>query len=653
MELTKPYRRIVLLSIFLVFFLVISLGAAPIRVKVTVDDAKINETRAIGGKTLARVPLNTVLDAETKQGEWYKVTWQGVSGYMHEMLVEEVSESVLAQPEIGPSGVATKTQPTIIAEIQVKMNESRSLIRQEKDYDKAISTLRPLVARIFTVIDNAKQKQLAAEVYLWIGYSYASQGNALSALSEFRNMFEVDYAYAKANIRNIFDTKISSLIQQSENAYKGLVIEYSLEISTVPKEAVIKIDGKEIGLSPEIYSTSSPEIVIEIEKKGYKPIREELFITQTSTRKEYTLERAGRDVVVRSNPAGASVYLDGQDIEKVTNCVLPVVTFGSHKIKLVKENYGDWESDVEIVVGEGHFLVETALTPLNYKYVYKWGGPLRKIFVLPTGVAVDAENNVYVASIGGKKVQKLSPDWKFQTAWGQSGKEFKVLKSPGGIAIDSEGNIYVTDTKNHCVMKFDKTGKYKRRWGVEGTGNTMFNTPMGIAVDSNNDIYVVDYGNNCIKKFSSTGQLKKMWGKRGNQDGDFYLPTGIAVNKNNEVFVTERSRVQKFSSEGEFISSFGEFGSTDGAFKKPMGIYVDKDNFIYIADSENNRIQKFDKNGKFIAKWGSTGTANGQMVYPSGIVVDNRGYVYIVERDNNRLQLFGVSSPPESKSESK
>ncbi|MGB2844123.1 MAG: hypothetical protein WBC02_04640, partial [Candidatus Aminicenantaceae bacterium] len=79
MELTKPYRRIGLLSIFLVFFLVISLGAAPIRVKVTVDNAKINETRAIGGKTLARVPLNTVLEAETKQGEWYKVTWQGVS----------------------------------------------------------------------------------------------------------------------------------------------------------------------------------------------------------------------------------------------------------------------------------------------------------------------------------------------------------------------------------------------------------------------------------------------------------------------------------------------------------------------------------------------------------------------------------------------
>ena len=650
MESRKLYKRIKSISICLLFFLVITIEAAPVKIKVAVDNASIMATRAIGGKVLTKVPTNTILESEGKQGEWYKVNWQRFSGYIHEMLVEEVSEEELGRPAIGAPAGGVKTQPEIKAEIGVKMEESKKLIRQEKDYEKAIATLRPLIAKIFTVTDHKRQRGLAAEVYLWIGYSYASQDDVLSALNEFRNMFEVDYAYAKASIRNIFDTKIAALIEQADKEYRGLVTEYLLKISTVPKEAVIKIDGKEIGLSPQIYKTTSPKIVIEIEKKGYELIREEIFITQTTTEKEYTLERAGRDVVVRSNPAGASVYLDGQDIEKATNCVLPAVTFGSHKIKLVKENYGAWETDVEIVVGEGHFLVEAALTPLNYKYIYKWGGPLRKIFKLPAGVAVDAENNVYVVGEGSRRIQKLSPDRNFQTGWGQSGKESRVLKSPGGIAIDSEGNIYVTDKKNHCVMKFDKTGKYRRRWGIKGTGTNMFNTPMGIAVDSNNDIYVVDYGNSRIKKFSSTGQLKKTWGKRGSQDGDFYLPTGIAVSKNDEVFVTERSRVQKFSSEGEFISSFGKFGSTDGAFKKPMGIYVDKDNFIYVADSGNNRIQKFDENGKFIAKWGSTGTASGQMIFPAGIAVDSRGYVYIVERDNNRLQLFGVVTPSESES---
>lgn len=60
------------------------------KIRVILDNASIKATRAIGGKTLIRVPMNTILGAEFKKGDWYKVTWKGVSGYIHAMNIDEV-----------------------------------------------------------------------------------------------------------------------------------------------------------------------------------------------------------------------------------------------------------------------------------------------------------------------------------------------------------------------------------------------------------------------------------------------------------------------------------------------------------------------------------------------------------------------------------
>jgi len=637
-----------LLSIFLLFFLLISLEAAPVKIKVILDNASVKATRAIGGKTLTRVPLNTILNAESKIGDWYKVTWQGSSGYIHAMNVDEVSERELARQEAGGPGRPAKSQPEIVAEIEIKMEEGRKQIRIEKDFEKAISLLKPLIADVFNVTDRNKQKELGVDLYLWLGLASAGKGDAYSALNEFKSMFAVHYPYAKEISRNILDPEVIALIEQAEKQFLGLVTEYSVEISTVPKEAKIKVNGKEIGLSPEIYRTANPKIVIEIEKEGYKPIKDELFITQATTGKEYPLERAGVDVEVKSAPQGAKVFLDGEDTEQVTNCVLPIVPFGPHKIKVAKENYAEWEDEIKIE-GEESLVVEMALTPNKYAYLLKWGGPASELFVQPSGIAIDKDNNIYIVDSGRIKIKKINPEGKVQTAWGNSGKQFKIIKNPTSVAVDNQGNVYVTDAKTHSFLKFDRAGIYKRKWGTEGSKNLQFKTPSGVAVDSKNDIYVVDSGNHRVKKYNSQGALKKIWGKQGTANGDFTYPKGIAISQKNEVFVIDRVRVQKFSVEGEFIASWGRRGIADGEINNPQGMFIDHNNFVYVADSGSNRIQKFDENGKFIAKWGTPGTNNGQMQYPVDIAIDSRGYVYVVEKNNSRVQLFGVVSPFETR----
>jgi len=640
MEQKKLRISTVLTSVFLLFLLLAALEAAQLKVKVILDNASIKATRSIGGRTLVRVPLNTVLDAESKEGSWYKVTYQGNSGWIYNTNVQEVTGEVGVG---GAPGMPVVTQAEIVAEIGLKMNESTRMISQEKNYDEAITSLEPLIAKAFTVTDHRKQLELATEIFYWKGVAYASKDDSLSALGEFRNMYEVDYNYAKTIVRLNPDPRIVSLTDQADKEFRGLVTEYSLEISTTPKEAKIKINGNEIGESPEIYRTTSPEISLEIEKEGYETITDTFFITHTPFKKEYTLERAGRDVEVTSSPVGARVFLDGEDTNKVTNCVLSYVPFGKHMVKIVKENYSEWEEEIEIQIGEGAFPLAVSLTPVNYKYVHKWGGPMSQIFKNAAGVAVDSQNNVFVASEGARKVQRITSDWKFDNNWADGGKGLKGLKTPGGIAIDNQGNVYVTDTKNHCVFKFDKDGKYKTNWGALGTQRDMFNIPLGIATDSQGNVYVVDSGNSRVKKYNGNGGLIRMWGRRGASDGDFVFPKTVAVNQKNDVYVLDRNRVQKFTSEGSFVAKWGKAGSTEGAFMSPMGMYIDKDNFIYISDSGNNRIQKYDENGNLVTSWGSTGTEQGQMMNPISITVDSRGYVYVLERDNSRVQLFGVA----------
>lgn len=648
MGVKRIFKGINLLSILVLFLFLVALEAAPLKVKVTVDNSPIQATREIGGKVLARVPLDTILEVERKQGDWYKVKWEkeGVSGYIHEMLVEEVSEAELA--ETGARVTGGKGQAEIAAEIDIKMEEGRRLIREEKNSEKAINMLRPLIARAIGLEDQKRQKELTSEIFYWIGLAYCGQGDDFSALKEFKNMFEVNHDYAKEITRNILDPKIMTLIQQAENEFLGLVTEYSLEIVTDPKEAKIKINGKEAGLSPEICRSLTPKVVIEIEKEGYDPIKEEIFITQSPTKKEYVLKRSGKDVEVKSAPAGAKVYLDDKDTGKVTDCVLPAVAFGPHRISLKKENYADWEGGLEIKEGEP-IAVRGTLTANKYQYLYKWGAPQSRYFVEPLGVTVDKENNIYIVDSGGIRLKKITPEGRVLSSWGSGGAELRGLKNPAGVAIDSQGNVYVTDAKGHCVMKYDKNGKLNRKWGMLGTSKNSFNMPLGIALDSKDDVYIVDSGNNRIAKYSSSGALKKIWGAQGTADGNFVFPAAVTVNKKDEVFVIDRLRVQKFSSEGGFISTWGKAGAGNGEFSRPMGICIDQSGYIYVADSGNNRIQKFDEDGKFVAAWGTSGTGDGQMMCPSGVAVDSRGYVYVVERDNNRLQSFGVVSSAESK----
>lgn len=56
-------------------------------------------------------------------------------------------------------------------------------------------------------------------------------------------------------------------------------------------------------------------------------------------------------IQVNSSPSGAAIWLDGTNTGKVTNAILENVSPGSHRIKLSKEGYQDYEQSVTVTAG--------------------------------------------------------------------------------------------------------------------------------------------------------------------------------------------------------------------------------------------------------------------------------------------------------------
>ncbi|MGA2434857.1 MAG: hypothetical protein ABSG25_06185 [Bryobacteraceae bacterium] len=192
------------------------------------------------------------------------------------------------------------------------------------------------------------------------------------------------------------------------------------------------------------------------------------------------------------------------------------------------------------------------------------GGPATSAQITrPAGVAVDAAGNVYIADARRNAIRKVANGIITTIAGG--GAEFDpaytgpatsaALNGPTGVAVDAAGNLYVADRLNNVIRKVADgiistiAGNGKMGYtGDDGpaTGASLY-LPVGVAVDASGNVYITDGHDNVIRKVS-TGVIATIAGNgSAGYSGDngpatkaeLYDPMGVAVDAAGNVYIAD------------------------------------------------------------------------------------------------------------------
>ena len=229
------------------------------------------------------------------------------------------------------------------------------------------------------------------------------------------------------------------------------------------------------------------------------------------------------------------------------------------------------------------------------------------------GIDIDPDGHIWaydrcgaVGLTGGCDTSNVDPILKFNRDSGELITSFGagLFVLPHGLHVDTDGNVWVTDsmgnetgTKGHQVFKFSPNGDILLQLGkagVAGRSAGLLNEPCDVITSPNGDIFVADghsgqFGaeppekTGRILKFDKTGTFIKEWGEIGEGPGEFKTPHALAMDSRGRLFVADRGnhRIQIFDQEGNYLDSYYQFSRVSGLFITP-------DDMLYAIDSESS-----------------------------------------------------------------
>lgn len=185
---------------------------------------------------------------------------------------------------------------------------------------------------------------------------------------------------------------------------------------------------------------------------------------------------------------------------------LYIAEMGSHRILRLNVDH-EWKLSVYAGTGSAGFGGDQ-------------GPALQARFNQPADLAIDAQDNLYVADMGNHQIRKISPEGGVSTLAGNglpgfSGDgqlaESARLNLPTAVASDNQGNIFLADSANERirVVRADGTiatlagtglAGYSGDGGLPSLGT--FHAPWAIAYSPTGGLYVADRDNHAVRHFN-------------------------------------------------------------------------------------------------------------------------------------------------------
>ena len=225
----------------------------------------------------------------------------------------------------------------------------------------------------------------------------------------------------------------------------------------------------------------------------------------------------------------------------------------------------------------------------------------------PRAVAIDAaRNRLYIADSGNHVIRVLTLDGMVSTFAGNGRADDRDgnaqqagFREPSGLAIDADGNVYVADSGNHKVRRITPQGVVTTfaGTGLPGHANgaatqAQFHRPQGIAISEDGALYIADTANHVIRHIvngavttiAGTGYAGAVDGAAAN--ATFHQPVGLALDPAGDLLIADshNHKVRRLSATGVVTTLPANI-----SYAQPSGIAVE--GAIYIADTKNDAVR--------------------------------------------------------------
>ena len=231
------------------------------------------------------------------------------------------------------------------------------------------------------------------------------------------------------------------------------------------------------------------------------------------------------------------------------------------------------------------------------------------------GMAVDAEDNVWITAAGSATVMKISPEGKLLLKLGQTGrrgdwdesKGQRLLWEPVMVAFAPNGDVYIgeghanespndTDSEDPAnnigaarIIHIDKNGKFINQWYGNEVGQGKFSSSHGLAVDpTNGDVWIGDREEYRIVVYNSEGKFLKTMQMRN-------LVCALYFDSHRQPWMASGQDGQflKMNREGKILGAIGNgMGIGPGQFIEASYWVMDKQDNLYAGATSVGRVTK-------------------------------------------------------------
>ncbi|MCD6520115.1 MAG: SMP-30/gluconolactonase/LRE family protein, partial [Anaerolineae bacterium] len=316
------------------------------------------------------------------------------------------------------------------------------------------------------------------------------------------------------------------------------------------------------------------------------------------------------------------------------------------------------------------------------------GPRLEATFDGPFSLAMDVQGNLFILERASGRIHIIDRGGFVYTWIGTPGEgrtwprdRTSPFFHPTGLAVDAEEKVYISDARHRIVLirpngSFSLLAGGKQGFQDGPALSAAFRTPWDLVLSPQGQLYISDARNHAIRSLLPSGQVTTLagTGQPGYRDGpahtaQFNHPNGLCLGPDGRLYIADggalssenvqgNAAVRVLTPEGqvETLAGSDEPGYIDGQKEKArfqhglVGLTMDDQGNLYVADTNNHAIRVITPEGQVltVAGTGEYGLREGpgnqaQLGLPTDVLWDGKEGLFVADYGKHVILYIRLS----------